>query len=177
MITLDDLRAICPHSAPGMLSVYLEPLNAAMDEFGISENVLRETAFLAQLAHESAGFQYVRELASGAAYEGRKDLGNTEPGDGRTFKGRGLIQITGRANYGACSVALCGYPSRLLTNPELLEEPELACRSAAWYWQTHGCNELADVGDFLRVTKRINGGTNGLADRLAYFERAKEALA
>ena len=177
MITLDNLKTICPQASVGRMALFLEALNDAMDEYHISENVQRETAFIAQVAHESGGFHYVRELASGEAYEGRKDLGNIEPGDGVRYKGRGLIQITGRANYGACSVALFGYPSRLLTAPELLEDPGNACRSAAWFWQTHGLNELADAGDFLRITKRINGGTNGLPDRMAYFERAKEVLA
>ncbi len=177
MITLEDLKTICPMAAVGRMAVFIEPVNAAMDEFGISENVERETAFIAQLAHESGGFRYVRELASGQAYEGRKDLGNTETGDGARYKGRGLIQITGRANYGACSTALFGYPSKLLTEPELLEDPGNAARSAAWFWQSRGLNELADLGDFLHITKRINGGTNGYPDRLAYYERAKEALA
>ena len=177
MITLEDLRAICPQAASGRLVLFLEALNDAMDEFGISENVERETAFIAQIAHESGQFRYVRELASGAAYEGRRDLGNTEAGDGVRYKGRGLIQITGRANVAACSTALFGYPSKLLTEPELLEQPGYACRSAAWFWSTHGLNELADIGDFLHITRRINGGTNGYPDRLAYYERAKEALA
>lgn len=177
MITLEDLKAICPLASTGRMAVFIEALNAAMDEFGISENVSRETAFIAQLAHESGGFRYVKELASGQAYEGRKDLGNTEPGDGVRYKGRGLIQITGRANYGACSTALFGYPSKLLTEPELLEDLGNAARSAAWFWASRGLNELADRGDFLHITKKINGGTNGYPDRLAYYERAKEALA
>lgn len=177
MITLEDLKTICPMASVGRMAVFVEPVTAAMDEFGISENVERETAFIAQLAHESGGFRYVRELASGQAYEGRKDLGNTETGDGVRYKGRGLIQITGRANYGACSTALFGYPSKLLTEPELLEDPGNAARSAAWFWQSRGLNELADKGDFLHITKRINGGTNGYPDRLAYFERAQQVLA
>ena len=177
MITLENLRKICPQASVMRMATFVEPLNLAMAEFGISENVDREAAFVAQLAHESGGFHYVRELASGEAYEGRKDLGNAEPGDGVRYKGRGLIQITGRANYGACSTALFGYPSKLLTEPELLEQPDLACRSAAWFWSRHGLNELADLGDFAGITRRINGGTNGYPDRLAYFDRAKGVLA
>lgn len=177
MITLDDLKKICPRASAARMAVFVDALNDAMDEFSISENVERESAFIAQLAHESGGFHYVRELASGEAYEGRADLGNTEAGDGVRYKGRGLIQITGRANYAACSTALFGYPTKLLNEPELLEQPVYACRSATWFWQTHGLNELADQGDFLRITKRINGGTNGYQDRCAYFDRAKEALA
>jgi putative chitinase len=177
VITLEELREIMPHAKIGRLGLFLGPLNEAMQEFDISATVERETAFLAQIAHESGECRYVIEIASGEAYEGRKDLGNTEAGDGVRYKGRGLIQITGRANYAACSEALFGYPSKLLTNPELLEEPGNACRSAAWFWDSRGLNELADKGDFKLITKRINGGFNGYADRLAYFQRAQEALA
>lgn len=153
---------------------FLPHLNAAMEEFEIN-TPKREAAFIAQLAHESGSFRYVREIASGKAYEGRVDLGNTEPGDGVRFKGRGLIQITGRANYQACSVALFG-DDRLVASPVLLETPPEACRSAAWFWKSRSLNNLADLGKFLSITKRINGGTNGLADREAYYKRAKEVL-
>ena len=165
MITLDELKKICPLASASRMAIFVDPLNDAMSEFEISENVERETAFIAQIAHESGGFHYVRELASGASYEGRKDLGNDQPGDGVRYKGRGLIQITGRSNYALCSTALYGYPTKLLNEPELLEEPENACRSAAWFWQARGLNELADQGNFLLITKRINGGTNGYEDR------------
>lgn len=173
MIILDDLKVICPQASAARMTIFVDPLNAAMDEFEISENVEREAAFLAQIAHESGGFHYVRELASGAAYEGRANLGNLHAGDGVRYKGRGLIQITGRANYERCSDAL---GVDLIAQPELLESPELACRSAAWFWKARGLNELADAGDFLRITKKINGGTNGWADRVAYWERAKNQL-
>lgn len=173
MIQLDDLKAICPTTKTGRLALFLEPLIEAMAEFEISTTA-RQTAFLAQIAHESGGFNYVRELASGAAYEGRADLGNTEPGDGIRYKGRGLVQITGRANYRSCGSAL---GLDLLSQPELLEQPVYACRSAAWFWSTHGLNELADKGEFERITRRINGGLNGQADRLAYLERAQAVYA
>lgn len=172
MITLDDIRRICPTTKVSRLDLFVESLNAAMAEYEIN-NVAREAAFLAQVAHESGGFNYVREIASGAAYEGRADLGNTEPGDGTRFRGRGLIQITGRANYRACGDAL---GLDLVGEPHLLESPLLAARSAGWFWQTHGLNARADLGDFKGITKRINGGTNGMADRLAYFERAQAVL-
>jgi putative chitinase len=171
--TLETLRQIMPY-AGAKAAVFLSPLNAAMDEFGISVNPARQAAFLAQIAHESGSLRYVREIASGAAYEGRADLGNTEPGDGVRFKGRGLIQITGRANYQACGDAL---GLDLIAAPVLLEQPDNACRSAGWFWQSRGLNELADAGQFERITKRINGGLNGQADRLAYFNRALEVLA
>lgn len=174
MITLAELKRIIPLAGP-KASVFLVPLNNAMEQFEINTPA-RRAAFLAQLAHESGSFRYVKELASGKAYEGRKDLGNTEPGDGVKFKGRGLIQITGRANYAACSKALFGDQSILLDHPEMLETVVAACESAAWFWKTNGLNELADAGNFLRITKRINGGANGLDDRLAFHDRAKGAL-
>jgi len=173
VITLDDLRRICPQTGSKRLSLFVEPMNDAMREFEIN-NVARETAFLAQIAHESGGFNYVREIASGDAYEGRADLGNTEPGDGPRFRGRGLIQITGRSNYRSCGDAL---GVDLVSDPELLEQPTLAARSAGWFWQAHGLNGMADVGDFRGITKKINGGLNGWANRVAYFERAQQVLA
>ena len=109
-----------------------------------------------------------------ARYEGRADLGNVEPGDGFRFRGRGLIQTTGRANYQATGNAL---GVDLVSEPGRLREPELAARSAAWFWREHGLNELADAGDFMRITRRINGGTNGYEQRLALFEVSKEVLA
>src|SRR5258707_58804 len=116
---------------------FLTPLRDAMREFSIDASPEREAAFLAQIAHESGELRYVHEIASGEAYEGRHDLGNTEAGDGVRFKGRGLIQVTGRANYAACGLAL---DLPLLFHPELLESPDNACRSAAWFWDKHGLN-------------------------------------
>ena len=171
-MTLDQLIKIMPY-ARARAPMFLTPLNAAMAEFGITTPA-RQASFLAQVGHESGQLRYVLELASGAAYEGRKDLGNTAAGDGVRFKGRGLIQITGRANYAACGAAL---GLDLIAQPELLEQPVNACRSAGWFWKTRGINELADAGDQVRVTRRINGGTNGLADRLALFAVAQQVLA
>jgi len=173
VITASDLHAIMPAATGGNIDRFWQPLNDAMDEFQIN-TATRQAAFLAQIGHESGSLRYVRELASGGAYEGRVDLGNTEPGDGIKFKGRGLIQITGRANYVACGAAL---GEDLIGTPELLELPALAARSAGWFWSTHGCNELADAGNFQKLTRRINGGLNGLADREAFWGRAKEQLA
>lgn len=173
MITADDLKRLCPHTKYSRLEPFVDPLNKTMDEFEIN-NVARETAFLAQIAHESGGFNYVREIASGAAYEGRADLGNTQPGDGTLFRGRGLIQITGRANYAKCGDAL---GLDLIADPKLLEEPGNAARSAGWFWSLRNLNAKADVGDFRGITRAINGGYNGMADRIAYFERAQQVLA
>jgi len=171
MITLEQLQKIMPN-AKLKAALFLGFLNAAMLEFGITTQA-RQAAFLAQLAHESGEFRYVKELATGAAYEGRLDLGNTQKGDGVRYKGRGLIQITGKANYLQLMLAL---DIDCIEHPELVELPENACRSAAWFWKTHGLNELADSGDFLKITKRINGGINGLNDRQAFFEAAKRIL-
>jgi len=171
-MTLVQLMAIMPYAGQ-RATLFLAPLNAAMAEFGINAP-LRQAAFLAQVGHESGQLRYVRELASGAAYEGRADLGNVIAGDGARFKGRGLLQVTGRANYAACGVAL---RLDLLARPELLEQTIYACRSAGWFWQSRGLNALADTGDQERVTRRINGGLNGLADRLALYQKACKVLA
>lgn len=171
-MTLLQLSSIMP-LAGRRASLFLAPLNAAMAEFGI-DTPLRQASFLAQVAHESGQLLWLRELASGAAYEGRSDLGNIIAGDGVRFRGRGLLQITGRANYAACGVAL---GMDLLASPQLLEQPLAACRSAGWFWQSRGLNRLADAGDQERVTRRINGGLNGLARRLELFDTARKVLA
>lgn len=171
MVTKEQLLAIMPN-ARKKVDAFLGHINAAMVEFDIN-TPLRQAMFLAQIAHESGQLVYVKELASGKAYEGRRDLGNVAPGDGVRYKGRGLIQITGRANYTALMMAL---DIDCVENPEVLEEPVNACRSAGWFWSTKNLNALADKGDFLAVTKRINGGTNGLKDRQELFERAKKVL-
>jgi putative chitinase len=172
MITAEELSAIVPN-AKDRIALVVQPLNEAMFTYGISDTPIREAAFIAQVAHESGSFRYVKEIASGEAYEGRQDLGNVERGDGVRFKGRGYIQVTGRANYKACGEAL---GIDLLQHPELLEDIPNACRSAAWFWYIKGLNDLADKGDFLGVTKRINGGTNGYKERMAFFDRAKLLL-
>ena len=136
--------------------------------------------FLAQVMHESVECRYTTELGTKSYFENRygtgelaKKLGNRSKADGFDFRGRGLIQITGRSNYEAYK-KYCGYD--VVANPELLAKPLGAIRSAMWYWQTHGLNELADKDDFLAITKKINGGTNGLEDRRKYLTRAKKAL-
>lgn len=171
-VTLAKLVAIMPLARP-RAATFLAPLNAAMLEFGITTPA-RQASFLSQVGHESGQLRYVRELASGQAYEGRVDLGNTQRGDGVRFRGRGLLQVTGRANYAACGKAL---GLDLLAQPELLEQNVNACRSAGWFWQTKGLNALADAGDQERVTRRINGGVNGLAERLALYQAARKVLA
>lgn len=139
---------------------------------------LRQAAFLAQIGHESGSLVYTKELGGAsyfAKYDGREDLGNTQPGDGAKFAGRGLIQITGRANYAKASKALFG-DDRLLKTPEVLEQPEWAAKSATWYWTTRNLNALADQDRFTDITKAINGGTNGLEDRKARYRLALSVL-
>jgi len=174
-VTADQLIKIMPY-AKARAAEWLTPLNLAMADFEI-DRPRRMAAFLAQVAHESGELRYTRELADGNAYEGRADLGNTVQGDGRRYKGRGLIQITGRENYAICSQAILGDPAALLDNPDLLEEPVLAARSAAWYWQSRNLNALADqINTFQTITRRINGGLSHYDQRVMYWERAKLVL-
>lgn len=180
-ITTQQLLQILPN-AGAKAGVFVPALNAAMSKYGIITRQ-RVAAFIAQIGHESGQLQWVRELGSDhylSKYDTgslAKRLGNTPEadGDGQKYRGRGLIQITGRANYEACSEALFS-DARLLNTPELLESPVYAALSAGWFWQRAGLNTLADKGDFLTITKRINGGTNGLADREALYERALKVL-
>lgn len=170
-VTREQVIRIMP-AAKGRVDRFLVFINRYAPEFGITTS-LRMAHYLAQVAHESAELKYTKELASGAEYEGRKDLGNTSRGDGVRYKGRGLIQLTGKANYKAYK-EYCGFD--VVAKPELLEQPLGATRSSMWYWQTHGLNALADKDDIKAVTRRINGGYNGLADREKYLTRAKKAL-
>lgn len=175
-ITAQQLLQILPNAGQ-RAGVFVPALNTAMGKYQI---ITREriAAFIAQVGHESGQLRYAREIwgptSQQLGYEGRKDLGNTVAGDGSKYRGRGLIQITGRANYAECGEAL---GLDLIHHPELLEQPEHAAMSAAWYWGSRGLNSLADKGDFLAITKRINGGTNGLADRQALYDRALKVLA
>lgn len=174
ILTVDILKNICKFADIEQLAVFVEPLNKSMDDFAIT-TILRARHFIAQIAHESGSFHYVQELASGEAYEGRKDLGNIYTGDGVKFKGRGLIQITGRDNYRQLSNSLFGN-SILLNKPEILETPKFAVESACWFWQTHGLNELADADNIELITRRINGGLNGLKERENFYERTKKFI-
>jgi putative chitinase len=183
LITKENLHEIMPHATQKNIDLFIDPLNAAMEEFEIN-TPLRIAAFLAQVAHESGSLTYTKELASGDAYEYREDLGNLKSQaltiahahgstTGRFYKGHGLIQLTGYYNHLACSKAL---GIDCLNKPFLLTEPEGAARSAAWFWYEHNLNELADKGKFNRCTKIINGGFNGKADRDAFYAKAKRVL-
>lgn len=171
-MTPAQLREAMPFASPNRIELFIQPLSDAMEGGGITSPV-RQAAFLAQVAHESGSLRYTLELADGQGYEGRADLGNTEPGDGHRYRGRGLIQLTGRKN-----MALCGHALGLdlITQPELLEAPSGAARSAVWFWDTNGLNDLADHDRFGSITKKINGGFNGLDDRIAHWLRARRAL-
>ena len=177
--------ANCTGARIDRAATFLPFLTAAMDAYEINTPT-RQAAFLAQVGHESGGLHWLTELwgptATQARYEGRADLGNTEPGDGPKFKGHGLLQTTGRANHARVRDRLREkLPEREVPDfedmPEVLAEPEWAALSAADFWDEHGLNALADAGDFMLITRKINGGTNGYEDRVARWEDAKEALA
>lgn len=181
MLTESQLLQILPNARP-VAEVFLPALNLALPRWEIY-TPRRVAAFIAQVGHESGELRYVTEQGNDR-YKARYDtgslalrLGNTlqADGDGQLYCGRGLIQITGRNNYEACSRALFG-DERLLTQPQLLELPRWACESAGWFWHSHGLNALADRGEFNHITRRINGGLNGLESRLKLWARAREAL-
>ena len=170
-ITAEQIGAIMP-TARKRCEPYVTVINKWSEHFGIN-TPLRMAHFLAQIAHESVEMKYTKEIASGKAYEGRKGLGNTSPGDGVKYKGRGLIQLTGKYNYIKYK-AYCGYD--VVAKPELIAKPVGAVRSSMWFWQTNSLNYYADRKEFIKITKRINGGTNGLQQRQRYYDKALTAL-
>ena len=142
-------------------------------KYGIT-TPLRLAHFFSQIAHESGGFKYLKELGNKSyfdKYEGRKDLGNTQKGDGYKFKGRGYIQVTGRANYSEISKDL---KIDFINNPELLEQEVNAMVSALWFWNKRKLNQFADLDDIKTITKKINGGYNGLKERQEYLTQYKK---
>ena len=187
----------------GIDAKWLDPLNQTFAKYDIS-TTQRQASFIGQCQHESNNFRTLEEnlhySASGLmrvwpsrftsdvvaqayannpekiankVYAGRMGNGDEESGDGWAYHGRGLIQLTGRDNYSACGSSL-GFA--LLTNPELLLQPKSACLSAGWFWNKKGLNDLADIADYTTMTKRINGGTLGLDDRIVKIQKAKEIL-
>jgi predicted chitinase len=170
-ISATALRSVVPGLSHNRAAELGKVLGPASRKFGITTPD-RAAAAVAQFAHESARFTTTREFADGSKYEGRVDLGNTRPGDGKRFRGRGYIQITGRFNYRDVSEAL---GVNFLKHPEKLEQPRNAALASCWFWKTHGCNELADGGPakFEALTRRINGGVNGLEDRTHFYNRAR----
>lgn len=189
MITAEQLKAISPNVHK--LDIYLNPLNEAMREFEIN-TANRVRAFLSQILHESCSFLYMQEIADGKEYEGRKDLGNTQIGDGVKFKGRGALQVTGRDMYRLCGLAL---GLDLISKPELLELPENAFKASAWCWKHKGLNEVADHSEDWTITLKnkrfpkghmftkiewisykVNGGFNGMDQRKAFYNLALTAI-
>ena len=178
-----SLIALCTGAPEPRAARFASWLGEAMLAYSI-DNPLRQAAFLAQIGHESSSLLYTTELwgptSAQRGYEGRADLGNTQPGDGLKFRGHGLIQVTGRANHAAMRDRLrMRFGPRVPDFegwPEGLCEPEWAAYSAADFWGLKKLNPLADAGAFFQITRRINGGTNGIEDRLQRYERAKKAL-
>lgn len=171
-ITLPQLIAIAPRADKAILNSIVTPLTRHTQEANIV-SPLRMQHFLAQAAHETDGFRVLEEYASGAAYEGRKDLGNVRAGDGKTYKGRGIFMLTGRANYAAYGKRL---GLSLEANPHMAANPEISVRIACEYWKAKGLNQWADRDDIREITRRINGGYNGLKDRQTYLDRARKAI-
>ena len=186
-ITERELRRVMPRAAENLranrhlrgmtLEGMAELMNRYAAEFGIT-TPLQWVHYLAQVAHESAELRYTEEIASGEAYDtGRlaQRLGNTpqKDGDGQRYKGRGLLQLTGRANYEAYK-KYCGYD--VVAQPELLSKPVGAVRSSMWFWKTRGLAALAERDDIAAITRRINGGTNGLYERRNYMTLAKKVI-
>lgn len=202
MISIEQMAEAFPEVKRQTLELFHDPLCAAMEEFGI-DTPARVSGFLAQCAHESGNFSAVRENLNYSAdglrkifpryfrdidanqyhrqpekianrvYSNRMGNGDEDSGDGWRFRGRGLIQLTGRDNYTACSMDL---EMDLLETPEYLETPEGAARSAAWFWWKNNLNSFADKNDIVGMTKRINGGTIGLEDRKKHYFHALEVL-
>ncbi len=169
----EKLSVVMPRALPDKIDRYYDPLVKGMSKYQITTD-LRMAHFIAQIGHETGSFLWAEELADGSAYEGRKDLGNTEAGDGKRFKGRGLIQLTGRANYTKYK-EVAGFDC--VANPgRVASDASVAVDVACWFWAKHNLNVLADRDDVKAVTKSINGGFNGLDDRVQYLFRAKAVL-
>lgn len=173
--TPEKFHLIMLNAKQSKIDLFFQLMADRMQAAGI-DTPLRMTHFLAQAGHESGDLLYTEEIASGQAYEGRTDLGNTQPGDGQKFKGRGLIQLTGRANYVAYGKTIA---KDLTVNGAwtiVATDPALAVDVACWFWNTHKLSALADSDDLETITKRVNGGLNGLQDRADHLERAKFGL-
>lgn len=177
LIKIEQLNQLMPVAPSATLTASITPLNNACIEFQIN-TPQRITAFLAQLAHESGELRWMNEIWGPTEAQHRYEppsklaarLGNTQPGDGKRYRGRGPIQLTGRANYKIAGAALA---LPLEDNPDLVATPAVGIRVAGWFWHSKDLNTLADQNNYLGITRRINGGTNGLADRVKYWERAK----
>lgn len=172
LLTAEQLMKIAPNASKERLKLLTPALNQTFAKYQIN-TPLRIAHFIAQVAHESDCFNAMEEYASGEDYEWRDDLGNTQPGDGKRFKGRGLMQLTGRTNYADFSKAM---GKDFIAQPELVGQPPYTVLVAGWYWDTRKLNGDADNDDVKTITKIINGGYNGLEDRKDYLHRAKSVL-
>ncbi len=192
-ITINQLKAIMPHAKTSSLVAYHDPLNEAMERFFIN-TPLRQAAFLAQVAHESGSLQFTEEIWGPTQQQ--LDYSNTEKNIchelgndqkealeiaevigkpvGQVFRGRGLLQLTGYANYKRMSER---FGWALTTSPVMAAEPKFSCLIAAAYWFVMGLNGLADRKDMVTITRRINGGSAGLTNRLDFYNVAKKVLA
>lgn len=191
VLTVAQLRTVCPRLTEQRAATFLPFLQQAMRQYGIDRSLLRTAAFLAQTGHESLDFTRLVEMPhlkpvkscklcrtkcpheAGEQYEGRLTLGNVRRGDGILFKGRGVLQLTGRYRYDQATRAL---GVDFVGHPDLAFAPQHTFRIAGWYWEMHGLNTLADAGDFDSITRLVNGGYNGKADRDARFANAIRAL-
>lgn len=186
ILTADQLTKMVPAIKPGAVSTFLPHLLVFLPQYEI-DTAPRIGSFVAQTAEESINYSYVLERDNGKKYEMRADLGNTVLGDGMKYKGRGLIQITGKSMYLAVSLALFN-DERLLLTPDLLTTPQYAVQSACWYWKKKGLNLVADQPEgyvkpgphqYTKVqwmTVLINGGLNGITERAANYQRARQVL-
>lgn len=167
-ITREQLVQLCGVKDTSRIDLYFDELVRFMDLTYI-DTPLRVAAFIATIIHESGRFVYSEEIADGSAYEGREDLGNVVPGDGPRYKGRGLIQLTGRYNYEQLSI---DYGEDFINYPEKISEPYYAVMSACWFWNKKDLNALADAGEFKKITKKVNGGLRGWTERLKLYTLA-----
>lgn len=172
MITKEQIKQIAPNSKEEIIGPLVGYLNKYMPKYEVN-TYLRVCHFLAQAAHEAASFRTLQEYASGAAYEGRKDLGNVNKGDGVRYKGRGIFQLTGRANYRRIG-QLIGMD--LENNPELAASPEVSVLTALEYWKSRNLSPLADADNVEAITRKINGGLNGFDDRKRYLAKCKQVI-
>ncbi len=172
-VSIDKLRRLTPTARPDILAAVAAGFDTTAPGFGLADSPARICHFLAQAAHESMGFSRLRELGGPAyfrRYEGRADLGNVTPGDGVKFHGRGIFQLTGRRNYTKMGERL---NVNLADNPDAAMEPALSYRIACLFWSDHKLNTFADADDIKGITRRINGGENGLAERTRLYEKAR----
>lgn len=174
-LTKLQLKNICPLAKDENLDKYIPHLNMLMPKYEIN-TLPRIRHFIAQIAHESNQFNSVTEKYNGTPesyfkkYDGRKDLGNNFAGDGLKFKGRGLIQITGRFNYSCASIDIFK-TDILIAKPEMVERPEIAVEVACWFWKKHHLNSLADNDQLKAITLKINGGLTGLNERQMFYNK------